>query len=80
MPVIVDTARGLGGPIAHVRGKDVAFDLRSAVQGHGVDLREIVSYGPCPPTVSSPQTRDLMASGVINAVILMSPRTGAILP
>jgi uroporphyrinogen-III synthase len=77
VPVIVATARELGGPVAHVRGKDVAFDLRGAVQGQGVDLREIVSYEAVPADRFQPRTRDLIASGAINAVILMSPRTGA---
>jgi uroporphyrinogen-III synthase len=78
VPVIVATAGELGGPIAHVRGRDVAFDLREAVQGQGVDLREIVSYEAVPADRFQPGTRDLIASGVVNAVILMSPRTGSI--
>jgi uroporphyrinogen-III synthase len=78
VPIIAATARELGGPIAHVRGKDVAFDLRRAVQGQGVDLREIVSYEAIAADRFGPGTRDLIASGVINAVILMSPRTGSI--
>ena len=78
VPVIVATARELGGPIAHIRGRDVAFDLRGAVQGQGVSLREIVSYEAVPAERFQPQTRDLIASGAVNAVILMSPRTGSI--
>jgi uroporphyrinogen-III synthase len=77
VPAIVATARELGGPVAHVRGKDVAFDLREAVQGQGLDLREIVSYEAVAADRFQPATRDLIASGVVNAVILMSPRTGS---
>jgi len=78
VPIIEAATRELGGPIAHVRGKDLAFDLRGAVQSQGVDLREIVSYEAVAADRFQPGTRDLIASGVVNAVILMSPRTGSI--
>ncbi len=78
IPIIVATARGLAGPLAHVRGEEVAFDLRGALQAQGVELREIVAYHAVAISGLQPLTRDLLARGAIDAVILMSPRTGSI--
>ncbi len=78
LPIIVEAARDLGAPLVHVRGTDVAFDLSGAVAAHGIELREIVSYQAVPAEVLQPQIRDRLASGSIDAVILMSPRTGSI--
>lgn len=78
VPTIVQTAGELKGPLAHVRGEEVAFDLRGALQEHGIELREIVSYHAVAATGLQPLTRDLLARGAIDAVILMSPRTGSI--
>jgi uroporphyrinogen-III synthase len=78
VPLIADTARTLLGTLVHVRGEQVAVDLKTALRAQGVDLREIVAYRAVPATALRPGTRELLASGGIDAVILMSPRTGAI--
>ena len=78
VPVIADAARTLGGPVTHVRGEQVAVDLKAALRTRGVELREIVSYRAVPAAALRPRTRELLASGDIDAVILMSPRTGTI--
>lgn len=78
VPIIVEAAPGQQGTLAHVRGEDVAFDLRTALRAHEVELREIVTYRALPARSLQPQTKDLLAAGAIDAAILMSPRTGAI--
>jgi uroporphyrinogen-III synthase len=78
VPVVVETSREVYGTLAHLRGEDVAFDLRGALGARGIEVREVVCYRAMPATALAPQTRELLASGGINAVILMSPRTGAI--
>ncbi len=78
VPVIVDTSREVYGTLAHLRGEDVAFDLRGALGARGITVREVVCYRSLPATALTPRTRDLLAAGGIDAVILMSPRTGAI--
>jgi uroporphyrinogen-III synthase len=78
VPMVADVARTLGGPLTHVRGEQVAVDLRGALRERGVELREIVSYRAVPAAALQRRTRELLASGDIDAVILMSPRTGAI--
>ena len=61
-----------------MRGEQVAVDLEAALRVRGVELREIVAYRAVPAVALRPRTRELLASGDIDAVILMSPRTGAI--
>jgi uroporphyrinogen-III synthase len=68
----------LNGTLTHVRGEDVVVDLKAALRAQGVVLREIVAYRAVPAAALRPGTRELLASGGIDAVILMSPRTGAI--
>ena len=77
VPLIADVSRTLNGTLMHVRGEQVAVDLKAALLGKGVVLREITSYRAVPAAALRPQTRELLASGGIDAVILMSPRTGA---
>jgi uroporphyrinogen-III synthase len=78
VPVIADAAHTLSGPLTHLRGEEVAVDLKDALRERGVELHEIVAYRAVPAAALRPQTRELLASGGIDAVILMSPRTGAI--
>ena len=78
VPVIADIARTLGGSLTHVRGEQVAVDLKAALRGRGLELREIVSYRAVPAAALRPRTCELLGSGDIDGVILMSPRTGAI--
>jgi uroporphyrinogen-III synthase len=77
VPLIVDTSRSLPGPLAHVRGEDVAFDLHGALEPQGIKVREVIAYRAVPASGFEPRTAALLASGTIDAVILMSPRTGA---
>jgi uroporphyrinogen-III synthase len=75
---IVRAARALTGPLAHIRGEEVAFDLREALDAEGIELREVVAYHAIATTGFSPVTRGLLAKGEIDAVTLMSPRTGTV--
>jgi uroporphyrinogen-III synthase len=78
VPVIADAATATAGTLVHVRGEDVAFDLRGALAAHGIEVREVIAYRAKPAEALSQQTRDLLTTGEIDAVILMSPRTGLI--
>jgi uroporphyrinogen-III synthase len=78
VPVIVAAARGQQGTFVHVRGEDVAFDLPTALRPRAIDVREVITYKARPACAFQPPTKELLASGAIDAVILMSPRTGAI--
>lgn len=78
VPVLLEAARAHPGPLVHVRGEEVAFDLKGALDAHGVELRETIGYRTVAVETLSPRTRSLLASGEIDAVILMSPLTGLI--
>jgi len=77
VPLIEEMARKLPGPLVHIRGEVVAYDLAGALVPRGIDLRGVIVYRASPADTLQPSTRDLLASGKIDAVILMSPRTGA---
>jgi uroporphyrinogen-III synthase len=77
VPVIVETSHSLPGPLAHARGEEVAFDLHGALKAQGIMVREVIAYRAIPASGFEPRTAALLASGAIDAVILMSPRTGA---
>jgi uroporphyrinogen-III synthase len=78
VPVIVNVASELGGTLAHIHGEDVAFDLKEALAAHDVGLRNIITYRAVASQAFEPRTKELLAGGAIDAVILMSPRTAAI--
>ena len=77
LPLIEQMADRTGGPLAHVRGEVVAFDLAGALAARNVELRPVIAYRSDPAAELRPATRELLAKGAIDAVILMSPRTGA---
>lgn len=78
VPILVEAAPSLGGPLLHIRGQEVAYDLRQALGAHAITAREIMAYRTIPAEALRPDTRELLQRGEINAVILMSPRTGAV--
>lgn len=78
VPIITAQASSLGGEFAHLRGDVVAFDLKEALAAHGIAVREILAYRSQPASALSPQTQALLQNQEVDAVILMSPRTGAI--
>ncbi len=78
VPLIVERARMLSGPLAHVRGEEVAFNLKEALSGHGIELLELIAYRSIPADALRTETQKLLAEGKIDGVILMSPRTATI--
>lgn len=76
VPIVAGAVAGGGAPLLHVRGEDIAFDLKTALAERGIAVREAVVYRTKPAETLSPATRDLLRAGEIDGVILMSPRTG----
>lgn len=75
VPVIATTAHNLHGPLIHLAGEKVAFDLTGALAARGIDVREIVAYRAVAANSLREQTKALLADGALDGVILMSPRT-----
>lgn len=78
VPIIAAHAAGQSAVFAHIRGDVVAFDLRQALARQGIVVREIEAYRSRPTEALSPQTQALLHKHELDAVILMSPRTGTI--
>lgn len=76
VPIIAEVIRAGGAPLLHIRGEDIAFDLKTALAERGIAVREAIVYRTKPAETLSPATRDLLRAGEIDGVILMSPRTG----
>ncbi len=74
-PVITARHDRALGPLLQLRGDHVAFDLGSALSEAGIELREVTAYRSMAATELRPETRQLLADGRLNLVLVMSPRT-----
>lgn len=66
------------GPLVHLAGETLAFDLVSALAAQGFAMRKAVLYRAVPVGALPPRALDLIASRRLDGVILMSPRTARI--
>lgn len=71
-------ARGFGGPLLILRGETVAFDLAGALSRQGVEAREVVVYRTIAPRTLPAAARDALAAGLLDGVVLMSPKTAKV--
>ena len=62
-----------GGRLLHLAGYRLAFDLEEAMSSRGYDFESLPCYRASPATSLPPQARDAIASGSLDAVLLMSP-------
>lgn len=63
------------GPLVHLAGETLAFDLEAALGAHGFTVRKAVLYRAVPAKALPPEAVALIASGQPKGVVLMSPRT-----
>ena len=63
------------GPLVHLAGETLAFDLEAALGAHGFTVRKAVLYRAVPAKALPPEAVALIASGRPKGVVLMSPRT-----
>lgn len=77
MPLIEAQADRAKGPLLHIAGEELAFDLAAALSAQGFDVRRITAYRAVAVSALSTKTARNIADGAIDAVILMSPRTAA---
>lgn len=78
VPVITAAVARENGPLVHVAGEVLAFDLAGALSREGLEVRQITAYRAVPASRLSPGTQQAISAGEIDVVILMSPRTAAI--
>jgi uroporphyrinogen-III synthase len=76
--LIAGTLDPKSGPLVHLAGETVAYDLNSALKAKGFTLRQPVLYRAVPATRLLERVLSLLNAGTLDGVVLMSPRTAAI--
>lgn len=66
------------GPLVHLSGETLAFDLKPALESEGFAVRRTVLYRANPARKLPPHALSLIRDGKLDGVILMSPRTARI--
>ena len=74
-PMICQEVHPSHGPLVHIGAEKVAFDLKGALESHGIDLRRVVLYRSHPVETLSEDVVDGLKSGDIDGALLLSPRT-----
>jgi uroporphyrinogen-III synthase len=78
VPVIAAEADPAKGPLLHVAGDVIAFDIGAALSKHGFEVRALTAYRAVAAASLSAPVAESIAEGRIDAVILMSPRSADI--
>jgi uroporphyrinogen-III synthase len=63
------------GPVLHLAGENLAFDLKSALEAKGFTLRQPVLYRAVPAQALPAKALSLLEAGKLDGAILLSPRT-----
>jgi uroporphyrinogen-III synthase len=79
VPLIASRADPAGGPLVHAAGEVPALDLAAALTEHGIAVRTLTAYRAVAAERLTPSTAQRICDGAIDAALLMSPRTAAIL-
>lgn len=66
------------GPLVHLAGETLAFDLQSALQAQGFTVRQPVLYRAVPAAEFPEEALRRIEAGKLDGAILMSPRTARI--
>lgn len=78
VPLIAAEIEPASGPVVHLAGETLAFDLAVALEGEGVAIQTMIVYRAHMSKALNPQTAQMIANGALDAVVLMSPRTAAV--
>ncbi len=66
------------GPLIHLAGDEIAFDLAAALEAHGFTVRKTVLYRAIHAEALPAGAVAVLKAGEIDGVVLMSPRTARI--
>jgi uroporphyrinogen-III synthase len=66
------------GPLVHLAGETLAFDLKSALEAEGFSLRQPVLYRAIPARALPAEALSSLKAGKLDGAILMSRRTAEI--
>lgn len=76
--VIADRLDPAHGALIHLAGETLAYDLGLALERFGFDISAPVLYRTVPAGSLTDEAANALASGTLDGVILMSPRTAQI--
>jgi uroporphyrinogen-III synthase len=75
---IVSALEPAAGLVVHLAGDTLARNLKGELEAHGFRVRQQVVYRMVPARWLGEETVEQLATGEIEGVILMSPRTAAV--
>ncbi len=73
--VIAGSSLAKSGPLLHLCGDVIAYDLQPRLCGYGLEVLRLTTYRSVAAKTLDPRVRNSLASGGVDAVILMSPAT-----
>jgi uroporphyrinogen-III synthase len=73
--IIAGTLSPAQGPLLHLAGESLAFDLKTALEAEGFEVRKSVLYRTEPARALAPEALGMLLEGKLDGAILMSPRT-----
>jgi len=76
--VVDETCEPAGGPLVHLAGEELAFDLEGELEAQGFGVLQPMLYRASARTALSADAKGELESGGLAGVILMSPRTAKI--
>ena len=75
---VVSHAASRSGTLVHLVGDHQAFDLATALTGHGVNFRTVSAYHSVAAETLPDDVVEMLKKRLLDAVVLMSPRTAKI--
>jgi uroporphyrinogen-III synthase len=75
VPLIAGALDPKAGPLVHLSGETLAFDLKSALEAQGFEVRRKILYRALPARELPPPALSALREGRLDAAIFMSPRT-----
>lgn len=75
VPMLTADGRTKGGSFVHLAGNVLAFDLKTALAGQGINIKTVPAYRTVAVENLSPAVTEALRNRDIDAVILMSPKT-----
>jgi len=78
VPQVAGQIEPARGTVVYLAGETFAFDLEAALENQRIAVRKVIVYRAKPSQTLTARTAQLIASGPLDAVILMSPRTAAV--
>jgi uroporphyrinogen-III synthase len=75
VPMLSADGRTTGGIYVHLAGAVLAFDLKTALEREGVNIKTVTAYRAVAAESISPAVTEALRNQDIDAVVLMSPKT-----